>query len=88
LAVLDLDLVAIQWSRRRPGLDVAFFVENGIVAGAEELFVIGDPTDAAAQVGANVREGNKFSPVVRQNVNGDFPFVYDPAGLGLNLELE
>src|SRR3990172_6907907 len=85
LAGFDLDRIGVKGSRRRTGDDLTLLIEDAVMARAEEPLFPLDPAHPAAEMGADVRQGDVGPPVVRQNVHGQLFVVDDPAGLTAKL---
>lgn len=88
MILFDFNRIAVERARRRPGNDIALFIKDANVAGAEELFPVGDPPDSATQMSADVRHGDEIASVLCQDVNGYLFVGGYPAGTALHLRFE
>src|SRR5512138_2648906 len=79
--VFDLRLKAVERTRRRAGDHASVPGKNSVVARAEELALLGDPSDTAAEVSTDIGEGGEILPVLGQDVGGNLLLGVDPSGL-------
>jgi hypothetical protein len=64
------------------------FVENSIMTRTEELPLFGNPADTAAKVRAYIRHRMIGAPILRENIDTYFLFVFYPTGLAGHLGLK